>query len=132
MDRYIPDFAKRNPKGIIVELMCGLETAYYRCKTKENIWYEVDYEYAIKYCKEILGKVENNFMIALDVLSDTWIKEIRAAHKDTPVILISSGLFYFKKDDILNLIKMLKNYGNIEIIFDIVNHFCMKQIGVNI
>lgn len=30
MDRYIREFIKRNPEGIIVELGCGLETTFYR------------------------------------------------------------------------------------------------------
>ncbi len=30
MDRYIRDFLKRNPNGIIAELGCGLETTFYR------------------------------------------------------------------------------------------------------
>ena len=31
MDRYIRAFLERRPDGVIVQLGCGLETAYYRC-----------------------------------------------------------------------------------------------------
>ena len=31
MDQYIRAFLERRPDGVIVQLGCGLETAYYRC-----------------------------------------------------------------------------------------------------
>lgn len=39
MDRYIDDFMKRKPHGIIVELGCGLETAFYRNDNGNVLWY---------------------------------------------------------------------------------------------
>ena len=42
MDRYIRAFLERRPDGVIVQLGCGLETAYYRCDNGRSHWYAVD------------------------------------------------------------------------------------------
>ena len=38
MDRIIRAFLKRRPDGVIVQLGCGLETAYYRCDNGKSRW----------------------------------------------------------------------------------------------
>ena len=42
MDRYIRTFLEHRPDGVIVQLCCGLETAYYRCDNGRSHWYAVD------------------------------------------------------------------------------------------
>ena len=39
MDRFIRAFLERRPDGVIVQLGCGLETAYYRCDNGRSHWY---------------------------------------------------------------------------------------------
>ena len=41
MDRYIRAFLERRPDGVIVQLGCGLETAYFRCDNGRSRWYAV-------------------------------------------------------------------------------------------
>ena len=42
MDRYIRDFLRRKPDGVIAELGCGLETTFYRNDDGHTHWYAVD------------------------------------------------------------------------------------------
>ena len=42
MDRTVQAFLERSPDGVIVQLGCGLETAYYRCDNGHTHWYAVD------------------------------------------------------------------------------------------
>ena len=51
MDRYIADFLKRKPDGIIVQLGCGLETTYYRGDNGRTKWYGIDLPNVIEYRK---------------------------------------------------------------------------------
>lgn len=130
MDRYISDFVKRNPGGIVVELGCGLETAFYRNDDGKTVWYEVDLPDVIAYRNSLLGSQERDRTIAADAFGGTWIEQIREMHPDVPLLITASGLFYyFERDKVLGLFQALKKYGKIEVVFDTVNAKGMKQMG---
>lgn len=130
MDRYIQDFMKRNPDGIIVNLGCGLETTYFRNDNGHNLWYEVDLPSVINYRQEIIGNNPREELIAADAFGEEWIKEIRKAHPNNPILVAASGLFYyFTETKVMGLFENLKNYGEIEILFDTVNKTGMKQMA---
>ena len=130
MDRYIRDFMKRNPEGVIVQLGCGLETTFFRDDDGKHPWYEFDLPAVIDYRKELIGESERDHCIAADAFGEEWIQKVREDHPDAPVLVTASGLFYyFENQRVLNLFKMLKAYGNIEIVFDAVNAKGMKQMS---
>ena len=130
MDRYIRNFMKRNPDGVIVLLGCGLETTYYRNDNGKTIWYEVDLPDVINYRKELLGETDRDKCIAADAFGSEWIEKVRKEHPTAPVLVAASGLFYyFEGRTVKNLFKNLKNYGNIEILFDTVNGSGMKRMA---
>ena len=130
MDRYIAAFMRRNPDGIIVELGCGLETAFYRNDTGNHLWYEVDLPSVIAYRQQLLEQPERSKNIASDAFSSDWIIEIRAAHPSAPLLVTASGLFYyFEKAQVLQLFRMLQAYGPVEIVFDTVNAQGMKRMS---
>lgn len=130
MDRGIQAFLSSHPDGIIVELGCGLETAFYRNDNGSAIWYEVDLPNVISYRRELLEESERDRYIAADGFADEWIRQIRTEHPNTPILVTASGLFYyFEQQKVLNLFRQLKHYGPMEILFDTVNSKGMKQIG---
>ena len=130
MDRYICDFMGRNPEGAVVLLGCGLETTFYRCDNKRTVFYEVDLPDVINYRKEILGETDRDRFIAADAFGDQWIKKIRADVGDVPILVAASGLYYyFEEKKVVNLFKLLKNYGRIELLFDTVNKSGMKRMA---
>ena len=130
MDRYVQAFLKEHEDGIIVELGCGLETTYFRNKDTQHPWYEVDLDAVINYRRELLGEPENVTLIAADGFSDVWIRQIRAEHPDSPILVTASGLFYyFEKATVVGLFETLKNYGPIEVVFDTVNGAGMKRMA---
>ena len=130
MDRYIQDFMKRNPSGVIVLLGCGLETTFYRNDNGHTIWYEVDLPDVIEYRKELLGEPERDLTIAASAFEEDWITAVRAKHPTEPILVAASGLFYyFEEKTVMGLFKALKNYGSIEILFDTVNSSGMKRMS---
>ena len=130
MDRYIQDFMKRNPDGIIVQLGCGLETTFFRNDNGKNLWYEVDLPDVINYRRELLGESDRDHCIAADAFGEDWIKAVRTEHPAEPILVTASGLFYyFEEKTVLDLFQSLNKYGNIEILFDTVNSTGMKQMS---
>lgn len=129
VDRYIADFIKRKPDGIIVQLGCGLETTYYRDDNGHTQWYGVDLPDVIEYRRSLLPESERETYIAGDAFKKDWIEQIRAAHPNAPLLIIASGLFYyFEEDRVLGLIRMLQHYGDVELLFDTVNKSGMTMM----
>ncbi len=122
VDRYIKSFVERKSNGIIVQIGCGLETTYFRNDNGRTLWYGVDLPHVIEYRKGLLPENEREKYIAGDAFSKLWIEKIRSEHPLDPLLVVASGLFYyFEEENVLNLIKLLMNYGDIEILFDTVN-----------
>ena len=108
MDRYIADFLKRKPDGIIVQLGCGLETTYYRDDNGRTKWYGVDLPNVIEYRRNLLPEGEREEYIAGDAFQKEWIEQIRSVYPDESLLITASGLFYyFEEDQVISLIRML-------------------------
>ncbi len=138
MDRYIRDFLHRKSNGAIIQIGCGLETTFYRNDNGKTQWYSVDLPDVIAYRKTLLAESERETYIAGDAFDDAWIKRIRNEAPFAPLLVVASGLFYyFEEEKVFIFLRMLQDYGEIEIVFDAVNKAgmtmmqkqYMKQIG---
>ena len=129
VDRYIADFIKRNPEGVIIQLGCGLETTYYRDDNGHTKWYGVDLPDVIEYRRNLLPEAEREIYIAGDAFKKDWLEKIRSCHPTESLFIIASGLFYyFEEKQVLSLIRMLQNHGEIELLFDTVNKSGMTMM----
>ncbi len=129
MDRFINDFIRRKPDGIIVQLGCGLETTFYRNDNGHTKWYGVDLPNVIEYRKKLLPEPERETYIAGDAFQPDWIIRIRKEHPEAPILVTASGLFYyFEEETVLGLIRMLQGYGDTELLFDTVNKSGMTMM----
>lgn len=129
MDRHIRNFLKRNPDGVIVQLGCGLETAFNRNDNGRTKWYGIDLPDVIEYRKTLLPESEREKYIAADAFSDLWLIRIREESGSAPILVTASGLFYyFEESRVLGLIKMLLSHGGIELVFDAVNKSGMSMM----
>ena len=138
MDRYIRAFLEHRPDGVIVQLGCGLETAYYRCDNGSRagmpwicpMWWST----GESCCRSRSGRPispETPF-------AEDWIRQIRADVPDAPILVTAGGLFhYFEESKVVGLLRMLTGFGEIEIVFDTVSKSgmammrkkYMKQVG---
>ena len=122
MDRYIRDFLRRKPDGIIAELGCGLETTFYRNDDGHTRWYAVDLPDVMEYRKTLLPEPDRQIYFAGDAFSEGWIRQIRTDEPNAPVLVTAGGLFhYFEEEKVLSLLRMLQSSGNMEVVFDTVN-----------
>ena len=129
MDRYIRDFLRRKPDGVIAELGCGLETTFYRNDDGHTHWYAVDLPDVMEYRKTLLPEPERQTYFAGDAFSDGWIRQIRIDAPDAPVLVTAGGLFhYFEEEKVLALLRMLQSFGNMELVFDSVNKSGMDMM----
>lgn len=137
MDRIIRKFIHRHENGVIVNIGCGLDTAFFRNNNCKNKWYEVDLKEVIEYRNQFFEETTLDKYIVADVFDIGWIKKIREENPQSPILIVASGFFYFfEYDKVVELFTQLKNYGDIEIVFDTVSksgskrmHHYMKKVG---
>ena len=138
MDRFIQSFLELKPNGVIVQLGCGLETTYYRCDNGRTRWYAVDLPHVIEYRRGLLPEPERELYISGDAFVKDWIKKVRNDVLDAPILVTAGGLFhYFEEHKVIALLRMLGQFGNMEVVFDTVNKKgmammqkkYMKQVG---
>ena len=83
----------------------------------------------IEYRKGLLEEAEREELISGDAFEKDWIEEIRKKHPDAPLLIVASGLFYyFEEEKVLSLLRMLKGYGEIEVLFDTVSKSGMTMM----
>ena len=93
MDRFIRAFLERRPDGVIVQLGCGLETAYFRCDNGRSRWYAVDLPHVVEYRRELLPESERETYLAGDAFAGDWIRQIRTDAPDAPILVTAGCLF---------------------------------------
>lgn len=129
-DRYIRNFLKRNPGGVIVQLGCGLDTTFYRCDNGSAIWYDVDFPESINVRKTVLRETEREHFYAGNPFLCEWLAEIRCQHPQIPVLVTAGGLLhYFDRKKVIGLMQKIQKYGNVELIFDALNERGMKRMA---
>ena len=138
MDRFVRSFLERRPDGVIVQLGCGLETTYHRCDNERTRWYAVDLPHVIEYRRELLPESERETYLGVDAFSEDWIWQVRTEFPNAPILVTAGGLFhYFEENEVVALLRMIKQFGNMEVVFDTVNKKgmammqkkYMKQVG---
>lgn len=125
IDGMVKQFISRNGQCNVVYLGAGLETAYYRLKSSNAVFYEVDLPEVIEVRKNLLGEYKNEILIGGDLFDLRWVEQVDTS---LPTLLVSSGVFmYFREQKILKFIcDVQKRFDKLEMIFDATN-----QEGLN-
>lgn len=126
MDEMTRTFLEAHHACNIVNLGCGLETAYYRIGSKTAIFYEVDLPQVIEHRRRILGTGENERLIGGNIFDYKWAESIE--DRTLPTLLTVSGVFqYFHEEEVLSFIeKTGKLFTDAELIFDATNSTGIK------
>ena len=120
LDEVVRAFIARHGACNIVNLGCGLETAYFRIRPQGAVFYEMDLPPVIDMRRRVLGEYPNEVLVGGDMFDLAWAEGIDAA---LPTLLTASGVFmYFQKERILTLFAQIKKrFAHAEIIFDAAN-----------
>ena len=92
----------------------------------------------IEYRRDLLPEPERELYISGDAFAKDWIKKVRNDVLDAPILVTAGGLFhYFEEHKVIALLRMIGQFGNMEVVFDTVNKRgmtmmkkkYMKQVG---
>ena len=125
IDKKVTAFIKNHNKSNVVFLGSGLETSYNRIGNTHDNFYHIDLPNVIEQRKNLLGNAENEVLIAEDMFSLDWLKEIDLS---LPTIITVSGVYqYFDESRVVAMIRDMRALiPNADLVFDATNSTGLK------
>lgn len=118
LDAMVRRFIEAHPVCNVVNLGCGLETAWWRIQPPEGVtFYEMDLPEVIETRRRVLGSSVGERLIAGDLFDLGWADPIDTS---LPTLMTVSGVFqYFRHEQVLDFIaKARRRFPLGELVFD--------------
>lgn len=126
-DQMIRSFISRHEKCNIVNIGCGLETAFFRIKPDPGkaVFYEMDLPEVIETRRRVFGTSENDILIPGDMFDFAWAENI---DRNLPYLVTVIGVFqYFEEEKVIGFLKQLKKtFPGVEVIFDVMTEKAIR------
>ncbi len=121
-DQYANEFLKENPKGVVVNLGCGLDTRFFRIDDGKLAFYDLDLPEVIEIKKKLFSETDRYRYIASSVLNYAWMDRLKERHPG-PFLFLAEGLFmYLPQEDVKKLvIEMHKTFPGSELACEMAN-----------
>ncbi len=101
----------------VVNIGCGLDTAYFRLKNKKLKWFDLDLPGVVKIKKELFPEEDNYKILSGSVLSPEVYSSIKS---DGSTVVVAVGLlYYFTQSEVKEIIKIIsEHFKNFTLIID--------------
>jgi O-methyltransferase involved in polyketide biosynthesis len=127
-DRYCQEFLSRTPKGVIVELGCGLSSRFSRIDNGAVEWYDLDLPEVIAIRKQFFQETARSHMIASSVFDFQWMEQI-AMTKNTILFIAEGLLMYLCEDDVKSLVLEIQHrFPGCELVCEVENMFVINVL----
>lgn len=126
IDNIISDFQSRNPRGIIVNLGCGLDARCKRLPLDGYQWFDMDVKETIDVRKHFFEETHSYKMISKSMFDYSWMDAIP---KDRPILFVSEGvMMYFEEKDIKSLLcETAGRFTLAEMAFDTISRWAERN-----
>ncbi|MDO5695238.1 MAG: class I SAM-dependent methyltransferase [Eubacteriales bacterium] len=123
MDRFIAEFMTMHGDAVVVEIGCGLETTFWRCREKAFRWYCVDLPDVMTYRATILPAEQGLYYMSASMFDEERMRAMKNEVGDRPVLFVVAGVFhYFDREKIINLLKTWQSiFPGCRVLFDTLN-----------
>lgn len=131
-DQMIKAFIKQHPACNIINIGCGLETAFFRIKPEPPvIFYEMDLPQVIEARRQALGEGENEVLLPGDMFDLAWTQPI---DRSLPTLVTVIGVFqYFEEERVIGFLQRLReSFPAVEVIFDAMTAKAIKYANEHI
>jgi O-methyltransferase involved in polyketide biosynthesis len=126
-DHFARMFLAAHPRGIIVDIGCGLDTRFDRIDNGQMDWYGLDLPAVIELRRTLLPEGPRNHLIACSALDFAWMDCLPPCER--PILFLAEGVFpYFEEADVRRLVLALRErfYGA-ELAFDGLTTFSIRM-----
>jgi O-methyltransferase involved in polyketide biosynthesis len=133
MDNIIKNFMTKYPKGKVLNIGAGLDTAFYRCDNGKVLWYDLDLPDSMALRIKLLGN-ENERVTSIpkSMLDYSWMNDLGDISNGL-LIFIPGVLPYFSSKDVSIFLKTIaQKLKGAEVIFDSINDVGRYFVGQRI
>jgi O-methyltransferase involved in polyketide biosynthesis len=125
-DRRVRPWLLGHPGGTVVELACGLETAFQRCDDGDVRWLCVDVPEALDVRQRFLPPRPRCRFVAKSALDTSWMDDVDASNG---VFVTAQGLLmYFDEADVRRLIaEICERFPGVELMFDTIPRWFSRK-----
>ncbi len=126
LDKLVKEYIGRNPKAVIVDIACGIDTRFYRVDNGQIQWYNMDLPETIEARNRLLGSHERVRDIPMSVLDESWAEEVAA---EGPVLFLAEGYtMYSNKQDVQQIFKIIRtHFDQADVFMEIASPKVVKQ-----
>ena len=120
-DQAIKNFLQHHPKGVVVSLGAGLETAFHRVDNGQLTWVDLDLPEVIALRQKLLPPSQREHEIAKSVLDFSWMDDVKKLGDE--FFFFAGGLFmYFTEEENKRIFtQMAHAFPGSELIFDTIS-----------
>lgn len=121
-------FIEAHDDPVIVSIGCGLDSRANRLGPGRGIFYNLDLPEVMELRDQLLPPDARNIPVRRSMFDPAWMREIRDNHPQTPILVLSEGVFmYFPEDEVRSLIKRIADVlAPGELLFDACTGFGCK------
>jgi len=125
-------FLKTHPKGVIVNIGCGLDSRFYRLDNGQVHFFDLDLPLMIRLKKQLLEENERYCMIGQTVLDFSWMDQVEAIRQ--PAMFLAEGVFmYLPEADVKKLVlEMQRRFPGSELVCELTNRTWVDGFWGNI
>ena len=132
LDDLVRSFLERHPKGAIVSLGAGLDTAFFRIDNGLLRWFDVDLPPVIELRKKLIPETDRSRCVSASLLDPGWVREFGQTPEG--VFLFASGvLIYLTKAELRGLFSVLvDSFPGGELAFDARSKFSAMMGNISL
>jgi len=121
VDEAVKRFLRIHPDGVIVNVGCGLDTAYQRNDNGTARWFELDMPEVISLRRQYFPLGARERELPYSMFDGQWVRAVQEEGV-RPLLAIASGLFYyFPEKQVIEWMTMLSAFPCAELVFDAVS-----------
>lgn len=124
MDSWTAEQIKKHPGAVVLHLGCGLDNRYGRLGSPDCRWFDVDMDEVIRERKRHYEETENYRMVAADLRSVDWLKEIVSG---TAIVVMEGVSMYLRREELTDLLKRLNmHFSEVHLLMDCYSAFAAR------
>ena len=127
-DRYVREFLKTSPDGVVVNIGCGFDTRFFRIDNGQADFYDLDLPEVIEPKKHLLRETERYHFIASSALDYDWM-DLLSSCKDRPFLFLAEGVFMYLHADAVKalVLKLQSRFPRSELVCEVINSLWLNK-----
>ncbi|MCW5853645.1 MAG: class I SAM-dependent methyltransferase [Anaerolineae bacterium] len=118
-DRCVREFLAAHPRGVVVDMGCGLDTRFYRVDNGLVTWYDLDLPEVIALRRKVLDESSRHSFIGCSVVDFAWLNTVQP-EPGRAYLFLAEGVFMFLEGGQVRCLlqALAEHYPGSEIVFD--------------